>query len=83
MTDSVEGIRAIKAAQGKSAAIVAVVHQMRFVPLHRKIKASLEQGAVGRMCYLEGYYVHNLTQRAFDAVTEMMVAVFRAGAERL
>jgi len=25
----------------------------------------------------------NLTQRAFDAVTEMMVALFRAGAERL
>jgi len=25
----------------------------------------------------------NLGQRAFDAVTEMMVALFRAGAERL
>ena len=25
----------------------------------------------------------NLSQRAFDAVTEMMIALFRAGAERL
>ena len=25
----------------------------------------------------------NLSQRAFDAVTELMVALFRAGAERL
>ncbi|MGH9140294.1 MAG: Gfo/Idh/MocA family protein, partial [Vicinamibacterales bacterium] len=40
-------------------------HQMRFVPLHRRIKALIEAGTLGAISYLEGYYVHDLRERAF------------------
>ena len=66
LTDSIEGLRAIRrAAAAAPAQVVAVVHQMRFVPLHRRIKSLIEAGSLGALSYLEGYYVHDLTQRAF------------------
>ena len=66
LTDSHEGICAIRrAAADRPDLTVAVVHQMRFVPLHRRIKSLVEAGALGPLSYLEGYYVHDLTERAF------------------
>ena len=61
LTDSVEGIRKIKDAERRSKRVAAVQHQMRYVPVHRKIKACLDSGELGRISYLEGLYVHNLT----------------------
>ena len=67
LCDSVEGLRAIRrAAAAAPAQVVAVVHQMRFVPLHRRIKALAAAGTLGALSYLEGYYVHDLTSRAFQ-----------------
>jgi predicted dehydrogenase len=67
ITDSSEGLRAIRrAAAAAPSQVVAVVHQMRFVPLHQRIKALVEAGALGALSYLEGYYVHDLTSRAFQ-----------------
>jgi predicted dehydrogenase len=67
LTDSLEGLCVIKrAAASAPAQIVAVVHQMRFVPLHRRLKALVSDGALGALSYLEGYYVHDLTTRAFQ-----------------
>ena len=58
---------AIRRASAVAAAqVVAVVHQMRFVPLHQKIKALAAAGSLGTLSYLEGYYVHDLTTRAFQ-----------------
>ncbi len=65
LTDSEEGIRKIKAAAAKSDRVVACLHQMRFVPLFRKAKAILDAKELGTVSYMEGYYVHNLTKRAF------------------
>lgn len=65
LTDSIEGVCRIKAAAERSDRVVAVVHQMRFVPLHRKIKRIIESGELGTISYLEGYYVHDLRERAF------------------
>ena len=67
LTDSVEGLCAIRrAAASSSSQVVAVMHQMRFVPLHKRIKALAAAGSLGRLSYLEGYYVHDLTTRAFQ-----------------
>jgi predicted dehydrogenase len=67
LTDSVEGLCAIRrAASAAPSQVVAVVHQMRFVPLHKRIKALAADGALGALSYLEGYYVHDLTTRAFQ-----------------
>jgi predicted dehydrogenase len=67
LTDSIEGLRAIRrAAAAAPSQVVAVVHQMRFVPLHRRVKALVSEGALGAVSYLEGYYVHDLTSRAFQ-----------------
>jgi predicted dehydrogenase len=67
LTDSLDGLRAIRrAATAAPAQVVAVVHQMRFVPLHRRMKALASDGALGALSYLEGYYVHDLTSRAFE-----------------
>jgi predicted dehydrogenase len=67
LTDSIEGLRAIRrataATQGRQ--VVAVVHQMRFVPLHQRIKTLVDDRSLGTLSYLEGYYVHDLTDRAF------------------
>ncbi|MFI5177928.1 MAG: Gfo/Idh/MocA family oxidoreductase [Vicinamibacterales bacterium] len=66
LTDSIEGLRAIRrAAQAAPGQVVAVVHQMRFVPLHARIKALVDARALGALSYMEGYYVHDLTARAF------------------
>ena len=65
LTDSIDGIRRIHAAEERHGRVVAVLHQMRFVPLHRTIKALVEQGRLGGVSYLEGYYVHNLQERAY------------------
>jgi predicted dehydrogenase len=67
LTDSLEGLCAIRrAAAAAPAQVVAVVHQMRFVPLHRRLKMLVGEGALGTLSYLEGYYVHDLTTRAFQ-----------------
>ena len=65
LTDSEEGIRKIKRAAAQSDRVVACLHQMRFVPLFQKVKRVLEARDLGTVSYLEGYYVHNLTHRAF------------------
>lgn len=65
LTDSEEGIRKIKRAAARSDRVVACLHQMRFVPLFRRIKSVLEAKELGAVSYFEGYYVHNLTRRAF------------------
>jgi predicted dehydrogenase len=66
LTDSREGLEAIRqAAALRPESVVAVVHQMRFVPLHQRIKALTDSRALGPLSYLEGYYVHDLTERAF------------------
>jgi predicted dehydrogenase len=66
LCDSIEGLAAIqRAAAAAPAQVVAVVHQMRFVPLHQRVKALAGTGALGPLSYLEGYYVHDLTTRAF------------------
>jgi predicted dehydrogenase len=66
LTDSMDGIRRISAAEAASNRVVAVVHQMRFVPLHQKIRAAIDAGVLGAIFYMEGYYAHNLTTRAFQ-----------------
>jgi predicted dehydrogenase len=66
LADSREALRAIRcAAASAPQQVVAVVHQMRFVPLHQRIKSLAAGGALGALSYLEGYYVHDLTTRAF------------------
>lgn len=65
LSSSIDGLRAIIEAQSRSRAVVAVLHQMRFVPLFERMKEVLGRGTLGDVAYLEGYYVHDLTQRAF------------------
>jgi predicted dehydrogenase len=66
LTDSLDGIRRIKRAQVAAASsVVAVLHQMRFVPVHRRMKEALGRGELGVISYLEGYYLHDLVERAF------------------
>jgi predicted dehydrogenase len=65
LTESVEGIRKIHEAEKTSRATLAVLHQMRFVPLFQKMKAAVDSGELGAISYAEGYYVHDLTERAF------------------
>ena len=66
LCDSLDGLRRIRrAAAAAPSPVVAVVHQMRFVPLHRRVKALVDEGALGVLSYLEGYYVHDLSERAF------------------
>lgn len=66
LTNSLEGIKKILQAEKGSNKTLAALHQMRFVPLHVKMKALLEKNALGLVSYFEGYYVHNLTERAFQ-----------------
>jgi len=66
LTDSVDGIRRILAAERDAGRVVAVLHQMRFVPLHEEIKGLMERKALGAVSYLEGYYVHDLRRRAYE-----------------
>jgi predicted dehydrogenase len=82
LTDSLDGIRRMHAARERHGRVVAVLHQMRFVPLHRKIKTLVERGRLGGLSYLEGYYVHHLEERAYafdewrrtDAATPLVYA---------
>jgi predicted dehydrogenase len=65
LTDSLEGCRRVLRAEREAPRCVAAVqHQMRFVPLHVKIRDLLRTGELGTISYVEGYYVHNLTRRA-------------------
>jgi predicted dehydrogenase len=65
LTDSLDGCKRILLAEKKSSGCVAaVLHQMRFLPAHLKMKQIIKNGGLGRLCYIEGYYVHNLTERA-------------------
>jgi len=65
LTDSLEGCREILNAEKKAGGLVgAVQHQMRFLPVHRRMKELISAGALGIVSYAEGYYVHNLIERA-------------------
>jgi predicted dehydrogenase len=67
LTDSVEGVRKIAAAaRAAPSQVVAVMHQMRFVPVHRRIKACLEARELGTVSYMQGLYVHDLTELKRD-----------------
>jgi predicted dehydrogenase len=65
LTDSIEGIRKIKGAERASGCVIGVLHQMRFVPLFRKIKTILNGNELGTISALEAYYVHDLTERSW------------------
>jgi predicted dehydrogenase len=65
LSDSLEGCkRILDAARLRPECAAAVQHQMRFLPVHRAMKACLEARKLGVLSYLEGYYIHNLTERA-------------------
>ena len=65
LTDSLEGCRRILDIQSKAKGVIAAVqHQMRFLPVHLEMKRLVKSGRLGRISYIEGYYVHNLTKRA-------------------
>lgn len=67
LTDSLEGVASIqKAARAYPGVVVAVQHQMRFLPLSEKIKSLMKEKALGAVSYLEGYYVHDLRRRAWS-----------------
>jgi predicted dehydrogenase len=66
LADSMEGCRKVLAAEAKSRGVVAAVqHQMRFLPVHVEMKRIIDSGRLGTISYIEGYYVHNLTSRAY------------------
>ena len=66
LTDSLEGCRRVLNASTRARGVVAAVqHQMRCLPVHLEMKKMIRSGELGRISYLEGYYVHNLTERAF------------------
>jgi predicted dehydrogenase len=65
LTDSLEGCRRILNAQATANGVIAAVqHQMRFLPVHIRMKELIQSGKLGTISYIEGYYVHNLTVRA-------------------
>jgi predicted dehydrogenase len=64
LASSLEDCRRILQAVERSDRVAAVLHQMRFIPLYRKVKGILESGELGNAFYLEGAYVHDLTSRA-------------------
>jgi predicted dehydrogenase len=37
---------------------------MRFLPVHLAMRDIIDRGELGAIAYIEGYYVHNLTERA-------------------
>jgi predicted dehydrogenase len=66
LTDSLEGCCQILSAISEYPQCVAAVqHQMRFLPIHLAMKEIVGSGELGRIAYLEGYYIHNLTERAY------------------
>lgn len=44
--------------------VIAVQHQMRYIPLFEKVKQIIDSGDLGDISYIEGFYVHNLKERA-------------------
>lgn len=65
LTDSLEGCRRILNAEAAAKGVIASVqHQMRFLPIHIRMKELIQSGKLGTISYIEGYYVHNLTVRA-------------------
>lgn len=65
LTDSAEGYKnIIEATENNKECVAAVQHQMRFLPVHTKMKEIIQKGELGKIFYAEGYYVHNLTERA-------------------
>ena len=65
LADSADACRRILSAEERSTGVVAAVqHQMRFVPVHVEMKRQISLGKLGRISYIEGYYIHNLTTRA-------------------
>ena len=65
LTDSLEGChRILKAEMAADGVVAAVQHQMRFLPVHIRMKDLIQSGKLGKISYMEGYYVHNLTARA-------------------
>jgi predicted dehydrogenase len=65
LTNSLEGVRQILVAEQRARGVLAVLHQMRFVPLHVAIRNLATTGAFGTVHLLEGYYIHDLRERAF------------------
>jgi len=66
LADSLNGCLDVLKAQANAPHVVAAVqHQMRFVPVHTEMKRLIESGKLGRISYIEGFYVHNLTERAY------------------
>ncbi len=65
LTDSLDGCREILAAmRERPDCVAATQHQMRFLPVHLEMRRLLQARQLGQLSYLEGYYIHNLTQRA-------------------
>jgi len=65
LTDSIDGCRRIlDAVREMPQCVAAVQHQMRFLPVHLEMKKLVQSGTLGRLSYLEGTYIHNLTARA-------------------
>ncbi|NJK81323.1 MAG: Gfo/Idh/MocA family oxidoreductase [Chloroflexaceae bacterium] len=65
LTDALEGCQTILHAEQQAPDCVAAVqHQMRFLPIHQEMKRIIRRGELGKISYIEGYYVHNLTTRA-------------------
>ena len=64
LTDSPASCREILQAEASApGVVVGVQHQMRFLPVHLEMKKLIQSGKLGRIGYIEGYYVHNLTAR--------------------
>jgi predicted dehydrogenase len=65
ITDSVEGCNQILAAvRDNPQIVIGVQHQMRFVPLFQEVRNLLRAGKLGSVSFVEGYYVHDLRERA-------------------
>jgi predicted dehydrogenase len=65
LADSMEGCgRILQAQKDHPNRVLAVQHQMRFLPLHIRMKELIAGGELGAVSYIEGYYVHNLIERA-------------------
>ena len=66
LTNSIREVEMILKAKNKNPHVkVMVQHQMRNIPLFKTIKEVIDSNKLGTIGYIEGYYVHNLTERAF------------------
>ena len=65
LTDTVAGYERILEAQRRRPRLVcSVQHQMRFLPVHLKIRELIRSNILDQVCYIEGYCVHNLKKRS-------------------